>query len=152
MRVRDRTLPLLGFAAVLLLGPFSALQAQISGDIEADIPFSFVVADTTLGPGAYVIHPLAGDDPAMEVRRADSGKLVTVLITRSVGSSVPPKTELLFNRYDNQEFLSKVLVEGNSERAEIEPSRAEKALKREGRRPRVRTLPATFRKGSLDPS
>jgi hypothetical protein len=152
MSIRDWILQLLRFAPVLLLGLFPVLQAQITGDIEAEIPFSFVVADTTLSPGKYVIHPLGGDDPAMEIRRAEGGEPVTVLITRSVSTSLPPKTELLFNRYENQEFLAKVLVEGNHEKAEIEPSRAEKTAKREGQGAHVHSLPATNRKGSFDPS
>jgi hypothetical protein len=152
MSIRDWILQLARLAAVFLLGLFPVLQAQITGDIEANIPFSFVVADTSVSAGKYVIHPLGGDDPAMEIRRAEGGEPVTVLITWSVSTSLPPKTELLFNRYENQEFLSKVLVERNPERAEIEPSRAEKALRREGRRPQVHLLPATYRKGSLDPS
>lgn len=152
MTLRDWTLQLLRFAAILPLSLLSCLQAQINGDIEAEIPFAFVVADTTLGPGSYVIHPLGGDDPAMEIRSADGSNAVTVLITRSVSSSVPPKTELHFHRYGDREFLAKVLVERNAERAEIEPSRAEKTMKRQGPRAQVHSLPARYRKAPLDPS
>ena len=152
MSVEALALQMVRFAAVMLLGAVPGLRAQITGQIEAEIPFSFVVADTTLAPGSYGIHPVGGDDPAMEIRRADGAKTVTVLITRSVSSSLPAKTELLFNRYDNQEFLSKVLVEGNHEKAEIEPSRAESALRRERRRAQAHSLPARHRKAALDPS
>jgi hypothetical protein len=136
----------------LLPGSLASLQAQITGQIEAQIPFSFVVADTTLEPGNYVIRPLGGDDPAMEVRRAEGGKAVNVLITRAVSSNLPPKTELLFNRYADQEFLAKVLVEGNHEKAEIEPCRLESKLKREGQRAQIHVLPAKHRQATLDPS
>jgi hypothetical protein len=41
-----------------------------------------------------------------------------------------------------------VLVEGNEEKFEIEPSRAETALRRRGPRPRPHTLPGRYRTGA----
>jgi hypothetical protein len=41
-----------------------------------------------------------------------------------------------------------VLVEGNEEKFEIEPSRAETALRRRGQRPRPHTLPGRYRTGA----
>jgi hypothetical protein len=152
MNIRGRTLQWILVGAGILAGMLPHLHAQITGDIEAEIPFEFVVADKTLSPGSYVIHPLGGEDPAMEIRRAGSHEAVVALITRSVGASIPVRTELLFNRYGDQEFLSKVLVEGNEEKAEIERSRAESALRREGRKPQLHPLPARYRKSAIDPS
>jgi hypothetical protein len=128
------------------------LHAQITGDIEAEIPFAFVVAEKTFGPGSYVMHPLGGEDPAMEIRRVDGRGSVVALITRSVGASIPTRTELLFNRYGDQEFLSKVLVEGNEEKAEIEPSRGELALRKEGQRAQLHSHPARYRKPAANQS
>jgi len=152
MNIRIFTLQciLLGSGLVFSLPP--SVHAQITGDIEAEIPFSFVVSDTTFAPGRYVIHPLGGDDPAMEIRRLDGHQSAVVLITRSVGASIPAKTELLFVRYGDQEFLSKILVEGNEEKAEIERSRAESALRKEGRKAELHSHPARYRKTTVNQS
>jgi hypothetical protein len=145
MKIRVVALQSLLFASFLVGGMLPSLCAQITGDIEADIPFAFVAADTTLGPGSYTIHPLGGEDPAMEIRSADGRASAVVLITRSVGGSVAPRTELLFSRYGDQEFLAKILVEGNEEKAEIERSRSESALRREGQRAQLHSLVARYR-------
>ncbi len=140
------------FGSGLVGGMLPGLQAQITGDIDADIPFAFVVADKTLGPGSYTIHPLGGDDPAMEIRSQGGRESAVVLITRSVGGSMSPKTELLFLRYGDQEFLSKVLIEHNNEKAEIERSRAESKLRREGQKAEIHLLPARYRRAGPDPT
>jgi len=145
MKIRVLALQSVLFGSFLVGGMLPSLQAQITGDIDADIPFAFVVADTTLGPGRYTIHPLGGEDPAMEIRSADGRASAVVLITRSVGGSAAPRTELLFHRYGDQEFLSKILVERNEEKAEIERSRSESARRREGQKAQLHSLPARYR-------
>lgn len=152
MNRRSSTLRRILVLAAFLVGVFPTLPAQIVGQIEADIPFSFVVADKTLAPGSYVMRPVGDLDPGLEIRRADGGEPVVALVTRSVGGSLPARTELVFRRYDEQRFLSIVMVEGNHEKAEIEPSRKEKALKREGRMPHVETVTAKHRPGATDQS
>jgi hypothetical protein len=152
MNIRSFILQCALLGSGLVLGAFLNLQAQITGDVEAEIPFPFVVADKAFPAGSYVIHPLGGEDPAMEIRRVGSDESVVVLITRSVGGSIPTKTELLFHRFVDQQFLSKILVEGSEEKAEIEPSRAELDLRKEGRRPQLRSHPATYRKTRLNQS
>ena len=45
-------------------------QAQITGDLEADIPFQFHVGNVKLPPGKYTIHVLDDSDlTMMEIRR-----------------------------------------------------------------------------------
>ncbi len=152
MRSRNRTLRWALVVAAFFVGLFPTLQAQIVGQIEADVPFSFVVADKTLAPGSYVMRPVGDLDPGLEIRRADGEETILVLVTRSVGGSLPVRTELVFHRYDEQRFLAIVMVEGNHEKAELELSRAEKALRREGRAPSIQTVPARHRPGGGDPS
>ena len=43
----------------------SKAQAQIIGNLEAEIPFQFNVGNTTLPAGRYVIHHLEGSDPSI---------------------------------------------------------------------------------------
>jgi hypothetical protein len=152
MNFRTFTLQCALLGSGLVSGMLLNLHAQISGDIEADIPFPFVVADTTFSPGSYVVHPLGGDDPAMEIRRVGGHESAVVLITRSVGGSIAAKTELLFHRFGDQEFLAKIFVEGNEEKAEIERSRTESALRKEGRKAQLHSHPARYRKTALNPS
>ncbi len=136
----------------LVLGLPANLRAQILGDIEADIPFAFVAEDQAFPAGSYVMRPRGGDDPAIEIRRAGSDEAVVALITRCVGASIPVRTELIFRRYGEREFLAKILVEGNAEKAELERSRAESELRRQGEKAELHSRPARFRKTALDPS
>ena len=152
MKIRVVALQCVLFGSGLAGGMLPTLPAQITGDIAADIPFAFVVADRTLGAGSYTIHPLGGDDPAMEIRAEDGRESAVVLITRSVGGGIATRTELLFHRYGEQEFLSKILIEGIDEKAEIEPSREESALRREGQKAQLHSHPARYRKAVPDPT
>jgi hypothetical protein len=152
MNIRTFILQCMLLGSGLVPGTLLNLHAQITGDVEAEIPFPFVVADKAFRPGSYLVHPLGGDDPAMEIRRVGGDESALVLITRSVGGSIPTKTELFFHRYGDQEFLSKILVEGSEEKAEIEPSRAESELRKQGRKPQVHSHPAKYRTAGLNQS
>jgi hypothetical protein len=150
VHVRLRSLHVILLAALSAPFALSSLQAQIEGDIEAEVPFSFVVADKTLGRGHYLMRLRGGDDPAMEIHGPRGRGAVRVPVTISVGPNVPPKSGLVFNQYENQTFLAKILVQGCNEAAEIEPSGGEKNLRRHGQRPKVLFHPAKHRRTAPD--
>jgi len=107
-------------------------QAQIIGNVAADIPFQFHVGNTTLPAGRYVIHQLEGSDLAtMEISTAD-GKLSALFNVGSAqAKTTPEKTELIFNKYGDQYFLSELFDEGNVDGNKLLESRDEKQASKE---------------------
>ena len=94
----------------------SATTARADERIIAKVPFAFVVHDTRLPAGEYTIKTLS-DDPSVWVIANMDGK-ESVLVTTIAGSSSPAsgKAELVFDKFDNQYFLSKVVPSDDRER------------------------------------
>ena len=68
-------------------------DAQIVGDMEANIPFQFHAGNTKLPPGKYVVHVLEGSDlTMMEISNADG----STSACKSLAFHVP--TRILFTR------------------------------------------------------
>ncbi len=145
MKIRFASLLVLASGLLLSLLPSVAL-AQITGDIEADIPFKFVVENTTLGPGKYVIHPMTMEQTTMEIRSESGHVAVAFLTEQTEAANVPAKTELIFDKYGTQEFLSKIFVEGNRSGVQVAKSRTEKQLQGKGQKPTSHSHPAKLRK------
>jgi hypothetical protein len=113
---------------VLTIHPGKA-QAQIVGNLEADIPFQFYAGNTALPPGKYIIHVLDNSDlTMMEISSAD-GKMSALFDVRDAeASSAPARDELLFNKYGNHYFLAKVFDRSNPSGSAVIESRYEKRI------------------------
>lgn len=138
-------LPFLGallFALTIL--PATA-NAQIIGDIEANITFQFHVGDAKLPPGKYIVRMLDDSDlSVMEILSLDGSTSALFQVEPVQANSAPGKTELIFNKYGKRYFLAKLFDEGNPYGSRIVPSRYEKRIAQE-----VATeerLPANHRK------
>ncbi len=79
--------------------------------IQADIPFDFMVGETTLPAGTYTVSTSAPD--VVLIRSLDGHESVLV-ITQSVQESLTPsdETKLVFNRHGDLYFLAQVWAEG----------------------------------------
>jgi hypothetical protein len=107
----------------------SKVQAQIVGNLEADIPFQFHAGNTELPPGKYIIHVLDNSDlTIMEISSAD-GKMSALFDVRDAqAKSEPAGNELIFNKYGNRYFLAKVFDESNPSGSAVIESRYEKRI------------------------
>lgn len=115
-------------AFVLTILPV-AVHAQIIGDIEATVPFPFHVGDTKLPAGTYRIHVLDRDDGSvLEISSADGSVSALFDVGSTQANTTPAKTELIFNKYGNHYFLSKMYDEGEASGSEVVKSRYEKRL------------------------
>jgi hypothetical protein len=104
-------------------------QAQIIGPIEADIQFPFYAGDTKFPPGKYIIKPLDNSDLTLiEISTPDGRNSALFQVREAQASTSPPKTELIFNKYGNNYFLSKLFDEGNKLGSALEESRYQKKL------------------------
>ena len=122
---------LLSFIALFFSITFSPSKshAQITGEIEANIPFQFHAGNTKLPAGKYVIHYLDNTDlTAMEITSADGSTSALFEVREAEANSAPAKTELIFNKYGNRYFLAKLFDEGNASGSTVDESRYEKRI------------------------
>jgi len=126
----------LSLCLVTGLGITLTANAQIRSDatIRANIPYSFVVNNTTLPAGKYVIQVLnsnASDLSLLEIRSAN-GKTTVLFETDPV--TVPgfaPRTELVFDKIGDTYFLSKVFLQGD-EGNQLLKSKTQRRLEENG--------------------
>ena len=122
---------------LLTVGGGVVANAQVDSvtQIEADVPFAFVVGDTTLPAGKYQIRRI--DDVANEVLeiRSDNGRTAVVFDTVQAqleGDRIQRKTVLVFDKVDDLHFLTQVWVAGSTTGNELTKSRMEKRLTKDG--------------------
>lgn len=131
------------FSQVWFLTP-SRAGAQITGQVEATISHSFIVSTKTLPAGQYTFRMEGGSDGAIMTVSSEDGKNADQFMVRSSeASSTPAHTELVFRRYGDQEFLSKVYESGNRLGVAVsETSKVEKQLQAQGQQATEHTEPA----------
>jgi len=112
----------------LTLHPSKA-QAQIVGEIEANIPFQFHAGNVRLPAGRYFIHALDNTDlTVMEITSADGSTSALFDVQGTQATSSPAKSELIFDKYGNRYFLAKLFDEGNPSGSQVLESRYEKRI------------------------
>lgn len=119
---------------VLFAAPHTA-HAQIIDSLEANIHHPFIVNNTTLPPGRYIFRMISPtEQTAMRVTSTDGGTSSDFLVRDSIDDHTPKHSELVFNRYDNREFLSKIYESGDKTGVAVdELSREEKDFVKHGK-------------------
>jgi hypothetical protein len=118
-----------------LLMVFGGVVANAQMDsvpqVEVNITFPFMVGDTKLPAGKYVIKTSDDNSPnVLELRSAD-GHTSVIFDTENAQTrddKIVSKTELVFNKVGDQDFLSQIWVAGTSTGNELAKSRMEKRL------------------------
>jgi hypothetical protein len=130
-KVGHYALPLfIAFVFALAICP-TRTHAQIIGGLQVDVPFQFHAGDTKLPAGRYTIHPLdTSDDTIMEISSADGSTSALFEVEQADANSAPAKTELVFNKYGNRYFLTKLFDSGNPYGSQVAKSRYEQKLGR----------------------
>jgi hypothetical protein len=127
--MKKQSLSLFLFLGLMITLGAGKAQAQIVGPIEVDIQFPFYAGDTKFPPGTYIIKPLDTSDlTLMEITTPDGRHSALFQVRDAQASTSPPKTELIFNKYGDNYFLSKVFDQGNKLGSALEESRYQKKL------------------------
>lgn len=106
-----------------------AAHAQIVGDLEFTVPFSFHAGDAKLPAGTYRVHVLDNEKlSVMEISSADGSVSALFDVNRTEANATPAKSEVIFNRYGNRYFLSTMYNEGETTGTVAAKSRYEKRL------------------------
>jgi hypothetical protein len=127
-RVRYLLSLLVALVFALTIYPTKA-HAQIIGNLEVNIPFQFHAGNAKLPAGEYRIHMLDDSDlTVMEIASADGSTSALFQVEESDANAAPAKSELIFNKYGNRYFLSKLFDEGNPSGSKVVESRYEKQI------------------------
>jgi len=114
--MRIRTLPrTIAILSLVLLG---TQALALSGSVQADIPFEFVVGDKALPPARYIVDIASGSQPGvLTIRTMESGERV-MFDTEQMPEKADPKTlELVFDTVGNKTYLTEVWGVTDSGRA-----------------------------------
>jgi hypothetical protein len=104
-------------------------KAQIIGDLEVNIPFHFHVGNAKLPAGNYRIHMLDDSNQAvMEIISADGSTSALFQVQEAQAQNTPGQNELLFNKYGNRYFLTRVFDAGDPNGSKVVKSDYEKRI------------------------
>lgn len=91
-----------------------AAMGQITSGVDAEIHHPFIVGQTTLPPGQYSFRMLDTSTlNAMIVTNQNQDTSVEFFVRNSIDTHVPQRSELVFNRYGNKEFLTNIYERGS---------------------------------------
>ncbi len=136
---------------LLTVGGGVVANAQIDSGvtIRGDVPFTFIVGDTTLPAGKYDIKVLDGDSLNVLELRSINGHTSVVFDTENVetrGDQIVNKGELVFDKIGDKYFLSQVWVAGSASGGKLIKSRMEKRLEASGVKSERHSIAAILRK------
>ena len=85
--------------------------------------------DTILRDLKYTIRMLDNSDlQTMEISTPDGSTSALFEVENAESNTVPPKNELIFNKYGNRYFLAKIFDEGNPDGSKVPESQYEKKV------------------------
>jgi hypothetical protein len=118
----------IGFVFGLALYP-ARVHAQIMGGIEVTIPFQFYAGNAKLPAGKYVIRTVDNTDLTfMEISSADGSTSALFEVRDAEANSSPAKSEVIFKKYGDRYFLTKLFDESNPNGSAVSESRYEKSV------------------------
>ena len=124
-----KTLSMLMLLAVVALTA-TAVSAQTSRQVNANVPFSFIVGDKELPAGNYRIQPTSIGSGILRIAGTENSKS-TVRLTSLLRRNDSGRGKLVFHRYQDQYFLSEIWVTGESDGRQLVKSKREKVMQRE---------------------
>jgi hypothetical protein len=116
------------FLAAMALST-APVHAQLVGELEANIPFSFSADNTRLPAGVYYIHPTEGMGlTVLEIENEKKDTAVFILPEESQHTQAPKISELTFDKIGNHYFLRGITIENSLLGYDLAQSKAEVKL------------------------
>lgn len=111
----------------------SNAQALIEGSIETTIPFAFIVKDTTLPAGKYILRRVDPNDPGiLEISNARNRTTVLFEAQNTQANRTPRDAELVFDKVGDQYFLAQVWTSGSEDGYQLPETKAQQRLESGG--------------------
>jgi len=106
-------------------------KAQSACGVRADVPFDFIVGDTTLSAGRISVGGASGSEArSLSITNYAKGQSTFRLAQSLMGPDTTEQGKLVFHKYGNQYFLAEVWVPGFKV-LELAKSKSERAIERE---------------------
>jgi len=121
---------LLLFAAALALVVTTVASAQ-STKVKVTVPFSFIVNRANLPAGEYLVQSVDVEGKVLAIRNVVTNTTNLVMFNSCTSLASPTQTKLIFHRYGERYFLSRIWVAGNTSGHELSPSPREKEVARD---------------------
>jgi hypothetical protein len=122
-------LGLIAIGAVLLAGSLVLnTQASTRMSVSANIPFDFYVANSKLSAGEYSIRETNSGTSVLLIQKKEGVDAAYVLSVGATPKSSSDSSKLVFNKYNEDYFLSKIWEPGGQAGHDISPSKKELEL------------------------
>jgi hypothetical protein len=117
--------------SIIALALTTAAVANGQGNMRAQIPFDFSIANKDFRAGEYHVRRMNDAGDAVLIGSADARAQLVVLTGRAGSAREDENTQskLVFHRYGNQYFLSQIWTPGSGR--ELPMSKRERAIQRE---------------------
>ena len=123
MNTVKKLIVLTGLLSVLCAIP---AMAQISTRVTFDAPSAFYAGDVEMPAGSYTVSVPNADDNLLLIEDVNGSH--AAFVEYAVTSDTPhTQSNVTFNKYGKDEFLSQVWVEGQDSGMQVLPSKAERA-------------------------
>ena len=114
--------------SLVMVGGSSVARAD-DQKIVARVPFAFMVGDSRMPAGEYVVKEMSDDPSVVSIASVDGRQFAFTLTIPSSAyeHETPVQPELVFEKFDNEYFLARVVPEGGIEREIVlTPARTER--------------------------
>jgi hypothetical protein len=134
MKDQLRTLAAVLVSLFFVTAGAPCVNAQIMNAINAHIDHAFVIGNATLPPGDYTFRMMHGSDLQLMTVTSKNDKIsVEFIVREAIDDHSPNHSVLLFRKYGNTEFLSKIFEVGSKTGVAVaETSRKEDGLMKQG--------------------
>ena len=130
--MKKQALTVLAMATLLAMGSVASLQADSGGEVWADIPFYFMVGNTTYPTGSYAVQ-YTNPQGVFVIRIGEDESRSMLLWSNTVpaksGEDNSPR--FIFNRYGDQYFLTQVWAGGDIDGRELPELQRQRELAKE---------------------
>lgn len=116
---------LVAILSIAMITAVATANAQ-SSNSRANVPFDFVVGDSTLPSGAYTVAAVTTDGETLWIRGSEK----SVLRLTQTASGNADHSKLVFHRYGQRYFLAEVWTDQDNGR-QLSMSKEEKTIQRE---------------------
>lgn len=111
-------------------------HAQITTNLKFTINHPWTVMNKTMPAGTYSFEMSRGtQQQQMIATNTHTGEKAVFMAEQDTSNKPPRRSELVFDRIGNQEFLSRIYQSGARYGVAIQPSKEEARLEKEGQHP-----------------
>ena len=95
--------------AIALVVVATASVARAEELVKAYVPFAFIVGDSRLPAGDYIVKEVDSDPSVISLTSADGHQSTFTLTMASSSGELQAQPQLVFEKFDDQYFLARVI-------------------------------------------